>query len=154
MSQALKRIEKELKVFNEDEHDEKFTAGPVDESDMFVWEGTIPGPEDSPYEGGVFKLSIKFPKDYPYKPPEVLFLTKIYHPNVKRDTGSICLDLLKDQWAPNTTIMQIYNAIQNLLSIPNCDHPLEKEIAKECNENNEQYKKTAKEWTEKYAQEE
>ena len=69
MSQALKRIEKELKVFNEDEHDEKFTAGPVDESDMFVWEGTIPGPEDSPYEGGVFKLSIKFPKDYPYKPP-------------------------------------------------------------------------------------
>ena len=111
-------------------------------------------PPDSPYEGGVFKLSIKFPKDYPYKPPEVLFITKIYHPNVKRDTGSICLDLLKDQWAPNTTIMQIYNAIQNLLSVPNCDHPLEKEIAKECMENNEQYKKTAKEWTEKYGHDE
>ena len=151
MSQALKRIEKELKVFNEDEHDDAFTAGPIDESDMFAWEGTIPGPEDSPYEGGVFKLSIKFPKDYPYKPPEVLFITKIYHPNVKRDTGSICLDLLKDQWAPNTTIMQIYNAIQNLLSVPNCDHPLEKEIAKQYTEDKDTYDKTAKEWTEQYA---
>ena len=50
--------------------------------------------------------------------------------------------------------MQIYNAIQNLLSVPNCDHPLEKEIAKECMENNEQYKKTAKEWTEKYGHDE
>ena len=114
MAQALKRIEKELKAFNEGEHDDNYTAGPDDESDMYKWSATFPGPEESPYEGGVFKLRIEFPKDYPYKPPKVEFVTKVYHPNVKRDTGYICLDLLKDQWNPQTSLMQIFEAINKL----------------------------------------
>ena len=58
---------------------------------------------DSPYSGGVFFLSISFPTDYPFKPPKVSFTTKIYHPNINAN-GSICLDILRDQWSPALTI--------------------------------------------------
>jgi len=58
---------------------------------------------DSPYAGGVFFLSISFPTDYPFKPPKVSFTTKIYHPNINAN-GSICLDILRDQWSPALTI--------------------------------------------------
>lgn len=64
---------------------------------MFTWQATIMGPGDSPYQGGVFFLTIKFPTDYPFKPPKVQFNTKIYHPNINA-SGGICLDILKDQW--------------------------------------------------------
>ena len=152
MAQAQKRIEKELKFFNEEEHDEAFTAGPVDESDLFKWEASFPGPEESPYEGGTFQLSIEFPKDYPFKAPTVLSKTKVYHPNFKQDTGSICLDILKDQWSPEIKVIDILRAIQNLLINPNCDHPLEKEVAKQYLEDKAAFDATAKQWTEQHAQ--
>ena len=150
MSQALKRIQKELAEFNKEEQ-EGFTAGPVDDSDMFKWTATLTGPEDSPYEGGNFELSMEFPKDFPFKPPKVEFTTKVYHPNVK-STGTICLDILKDAWSPDITVSKILLAIQNLLINPNIEHPLEPEIAKQYTDNRDKYNETAKEWTEKYAQ--
>ena len=150
MSQALKRIQKELTDFNKEEP-EGFTAGPVDDSDMFKWTATLTGPEDSPYEGGNFELSMEFPKDFPFKPPKVEFTTKVYHPNVK-STGTICLDILKDAWSPDITVSKILLAIQNLLINPNIDHPLEPEIAKLYTDDRDKYNETAKEWTEKYAQ--
>ena len=151
MAQALKRIEKELKKFNEEEP-EGLTAGPPDDSDMFKWDASLKGPENSPFEGGTFNLSIEFPKDYPFKPPKVEFTTKVYHPNVK-STGTICLDILKDAWSPDISVSQILIAIQNLLINPNIDHPLEPDIAKQYKEDKAAYEKTAEEWTEKYAKE-
>ena len=70
---------------------------------MYNWHATIIGPEDSPYNGGLFFLNIVFPTDYPFKPPKVTFVTKIYHPNINAN-GGICLDILKDQWSPALTI--------------------------------------------------
>ena len=58
---------------------------------------------ESPYTGGVFFLAIHFPTDYPFKPPKVNFTTRIYHPNINSN-GSICLDILRDQWSPALTI--------------------------------------------------
>ena len=151
MAQALKRIEKELKKFNE-EDPEGLTAGPPDDSDMFKWDASLKGPENSPYEGGTFNLTMEFPKDYPFKPPKVEFTTKVYHPNVK-STGTICLDILKDAWSPDISVSQILIAIQNLLINPNIEHPLEPDIAKQYKDDKGEYEKTAKEWTEKYASE-
>ena len=150
MAQALKRIQKELTEFNK-EPPEGFSAGPVDDSDMFKWEASITGPEESPYENGTFQLSIEFPKDFPFKPPKVEFTTKVYHPNVK-STGTICLDILKDAWSPDITVSKILLAIQNLLINPNIDHPLEPEIAELYKKDKNAYNEKAKEWTEKYAQ--
>ena len=70
------------------------------------------GPGDSPYAGGVFFVLIHFPPDYPFKPPKVQFQTKVYHPNVNTQ-GSICLDILKEQWSPALTISKV-----SLLSQP------------------------------------
>ena len=153
MSQAIKRIQKELAEFNKatDLEEKGYAAGPEDDSNMFKLNATIPGPEDSPYEGGSFNLSIEFPKDYPFKPPKVLFTTKVYHPNVKKDTGTICLDILKDQWSPDIKLTQVLMAINNLLINPNVDHPLEEEIAKQYKENKEAYDEAAKKWTEEHA---
>ena len=152
MAQALKRIKKELEEFNKSELEEKgYSAGPEDDSDMYKWVATIPGPEDSPYEGGSFCLSLEFPKDYPFKPPKVLFTTKVYHPNVKKDTGTICLDILKDQWSPDIKVSQVLMAINNLLINPNVDHPLEEEVAKQYKEDRKAYDETAKQWTEEHA---
>lgn len=64
------------------------------------------GPSDSPYSGGVFFVNIHFPPDYPFKPPKVQFATKVYHPNVNSQ-GSICLDILKEQWSPALTISKV-----------------------------------------------
>ena len=58
---------------------------------------------DSPYAGGEFVLSVTFPTDYPFKPPKISFKTRIFHPNINKD-GSICLDILRDQWSPALTL--------------------------------------------------
>ena len=148
---AMKRIKKELEDFNKDPP-EGCSAGPIDDNDMFNWQATFPGPENSPYEGGNFTLKMQFPKDYPFKPPKVEFETKVYHPNVKSATGAICLGILKDDWSPQITVPKILMSISTLLTDPNVEHPLEEEIAKQYTQNRELYDKTAKEWTEKYAE--
>ena len=61
------------------------------------------GPEETPYTGGVFFLNIHFPTDYPFKPPKVTFVTRIYHPNITIK-GFMSLDILDDQWSPLLTI--------------------------------------------------
>lgn len=76
------------------------------------------GPGDSPYSGGVFFLAIHFPTDYPFKPPKVNFTTRIYHPNINSN-GSICLDILRDQWSPALTISK---GIYTRLPAPDCGH--------------------------------
>ena len=126
------------------------SAGPTNEADQFHWQATIMGPEDSPYAGGIFFLNIHFPPDYPFKPPKVSFTTKIYHPNINSN-GSICLDILKDQWSPALTISKVLLSISSLLTDPNPDDPLVPEIANLYKNNRDQYSTTAREWTNRYA---
>ena len=146
---ALKRIQKELIDFNKDPP-ANCSAGPSNESDLFHWQATIMGPQDSPYQGGVFFLNINFPTDYPFKPPKLTFTTRIYHPNINSN-GSICLDILKDQWSPALTISKVLLSISSLLTDANPDDPLVPEIANIYKTDRPKYENTAKEWTRKYA---
>jgi ubiquitin-conjugating enzyme E2 D len=125
------------------------SAGPVGD-DMFHWQATIMGPEDSPYSGGVFFLDIHFPADYPFKPPKVHFTTRIYHCNINSN-GGICLDILKDQWSPALTISKVLLSICSLLTDPNPDDPLVPDIAQLLKTDRTRHDSTAREWTSKYA---
>uniref|UniRef100_A0A8C7YVC8 Ubiquitin-conjugating enzyme E2D 2 (UBC4/5 homolog, yeast) n=1 Tax=Oryzias sinensis TaxID=183150 RepID=A0A8C7YVC8_9TELE len=113
------------------------SAGPVGD-DMFHWQATIMGPNDSPYQSGVFFLTIHFPTDYPFKPPKVAFTTRIYHPNINSN-GSICLDILRSQWSPALTISKVLLSICSLLCDPNPDDPLVPEIARIYKTDREKY---------------
>lgn len=146
---ALKRIQKELIDLGKDPP-ANCSAGPIDEKDQYHWQATIMGPDDSPYAGGVFFLNIHFPTDYPFKPPKCNFTTRIYHPNINSN-GSICLDILKDQWSPALTISKVLLSISSLLNDPNPDDPLVPEIAHIYKSDKTKYEATAREWTRKYA---
>jgi len=145
---ALKRINKELQDLGRDPP-AQCSAGPVGD-DLFHWQATIMGPPDSPYQGGVFFLTIHFPTDYPFKPPKVAFTTRIYHPNINSN-GSICLDILRSQWSPALTISKVLLSICSLLCDPNPDDPLVPEIARIYKTDREKYNELAREWTRKYA---
>ncbi|XP_034564186.1 ubiquitin-conjugating enzyme E2 D3-like isoform X1 [Notolabrus celidotus] len=145
---ALKRINKELQDLQKDPP-AQCSAGPVGD-DMFHWQATIMGPGDSPYQGGVFFLTIHFPTDYPFKPPKVAFTTKIYHPNINSN-GSICLDILRSQWSPALTVSKVLLSICSLLCDPNPDDPLVPDIAQIYKNDKLRYNRIAKEWTNKYA---
>lgn len=147
---AQRRIQKELTDIQKDPP-AGCSAGPVDD-DLFNWEGFIMAPADSPYAGGVFKLGIRFPTDYPFKQPTVTFLTKIYHPNIN-SSGGICLDILKSQWSPALTISKVLLSILSLLTDPNPDDPLVPEIAHLYKSNRAEYEMTARQWTIQYATE-
>merc|ERR1711911_292862 len=125
------------------------SAGPVGE-DLFHWQATIMGPPDSPYQGGVFFLTIHFPTDYPFKPPKVTFVTKIYHPNINAN-GSICLDILKNQWSPALTISKVLLSISALMADPNPDDPLVPEIANLFKSNRESFNKLCEQHTNEHA---
>jgi ubiquitin-conjugating enzyme E2 D/E len=126
------------------------SAGPTGEN-QFHWQATVLGPHDSPYSGGTFFLNIIFPTDYPFKPPQCNFVTRIYHPNIDTN-GSINLDILKDQWSPAMTISKVLLSISSLFTNINLDDPLVPEIAQLYKTDKAKFEATAREWTKKYAQ--
>lgn len=145
---ALRRINKEWRDLVDDPPS-NVSAGPLG-PDMFHWTATIVGPSDSPYEGGLFFLDIRFPPDYPFKAPVVRFQTKVYHPNIDQH-GNICLDILKNEWSPALNIGNVLLSISSLLTDANPDDPLVPTIAHQYRTNREAYQKTARQWTMQYA---
>ncbi|XP_065066796.1 ubiquitin-conjugating enzyme E2 N [Rhopilema esculentum] len=125
------------------------TASP-DENNARYFHVIISGPKDSPFEGGIFKLELFLPEEYPMSAPKVRFMTKIYHPNVDK-LGRICLDILKDKWSPALQIRTVLLSIQALLSAPNPDDPLANDVAEQWKVNESQAIETAKAWTRLYA---
>ncbi|XP_055966798.1 ubiquitin-conjugating enzyme E2 T isoform X2 [Sorex fumeus] len=114
----------------------------------------IIGGINTPYEKGVFKLEVNVPERYPFEPPQIRFLTPIYHPNID-SAGRICLDVLKlppkGAWRPSLNISTLLTSIQLLMSEPNPDDPLMADISAEFKYNKPVFLKNAREWTEKHA---
>ncbi|CDU19028.1 ubiquitin-conjugating enzyme E2, putative [Plasmodium yoelii] len=148
-SKELLRLQKELKDI-ENENVQEIDAH-IKDSNFFEWVGFIKGPEGTPYEGGHFTLAITIPNDYPYNPPKIKFVTKIWHPNISSQTGAICLDVLKNEWSPALTIRTALLSIQALLSDPQPDDPQDAEVAKMYKENHALFVKTASVWTKTFA---
>merc|ERR1711907_71985 len=101
MQKANKRIDKEYK--------ELTTNAPAGfvikaENVFDTWDVYMQGPEDTPYAGGTFHIKMKFPDNYPFKPPKATFQTKMYHPSIKKDSGEICKDIYEEGWVPTKTI--------------------------------------------------
>ncbi|KAK4529587.1 hypothetical protein CCYA_CCYA02G0444 [Cyanidiococcus yangmingshanensis] len=110
----------------------------------------LAGPEGSPYEGGVFRLELFLPADYPMQAPRARFLTKIYHPNIDR-LGRVCLDILKDRWSPALQIRTVLLSIQALMSEPNPEDALNNEAAELWKKDAARAKEIAHQWTLEYA---
>lgn len=121
-----------------------------DESNARYFHVLVAGPEGSPFEGGIFKLELFLPEEYPMMPPKVRFITKIYHPNIDK-LGRICLDILKDNWSPALQIRTVLLSIQALLSAPNPDDPLANDVAEQWKYNEQDAIEIAREWTIIYA---
>ena len=146
---TIARIQKELDDMTRDAP-VGCSAGPVSD-DIMHWEACIWGlPEDSPYFGGTFKLDVRFPPSYPFAPPKLAFKTKVFHCNVSH-TGSICLDILKDQWSPALTLSKVLLSILSLLTEPNPDDPLSNDVADLYKHNRGEHDIQARSWTRRFA---
>jgi len=110
------------------------------DGNLLSWTATIKGPEDTPYQGLKFKLSLDFPSNYPMSPPAVLFTTPMFHPNVDM-AGRICLDILKDKWSAVYNVQSILLSLQSLLGEPNNKSPLNGQAAELWDSDPQEYKR-------------
>lgn len=122
----LKEMEK-----NNDPQAVKFILdkSPVDDPSANIILGRIL-PNSNIYNQAAFQIEIKLPPEYPFKAPELRFVTKIYHPNVD-DQGKICVDVLNsnETFKPTTSLTEVVKAVVTLIDHPNIDHALTPEIA-------------------------
>lgn len=146
-----KRIQKEIADLRKSSNSDIITIEPQPGNDLSKWTGTLLKPPE-PYSGGIYKLKITIPPDYPFKPPHIVFDTPIFHPNISQD-GIICVDILKNNWSPALTLERIMLSIMMLLETPNPDDPLDAGAASLYKRNREEYNKRVKEHVSKYAKE-
>jgi ubiquitin-conjugating enzyme E2 A len=112
---AQRRLMNDLKSLQKEE---TLVASPRDDNIM-IWDAVLPGPDDTPWEGGLFNLVLTFSDEYPNQPPRVKFTTPgVFHPNVYTN-GDICLDILKSSWSPAYDVRMLLLSIQSLLAEPN-----------------------------------
>jgi len=126
---AAKRLRKELQnieraAMSGNADDRDVYLRPTSMSSLLNWTALIRGPEDTPYDGGIFQLNIRCGTDYPLAPPSITFVTKVFHPNVHFRTGDVCLDILKKEWSPAWGLQAACRAVLALLSDPDADSPL------------------------------
>nr|AAT12398.1 ubiquitin-conjugating enzyme E2-17KDa [Antonospora locustae] len=102
---AKRRLMKDLKALKE-MRDETIYATPF-EDNILTWCAVIIGPKDTFFEDGTFSLILSFKESYPQSPPEVKFVSKVFHPNVYA-SGDLCLDILKNRWSPTYDVCNLF----------------------------------------------
>uniref|UniRef100_A0A803LTP9 UBC core domain-containing protein n=1 Tax=Chenopodium quinoa TaxID=63459 RepID=A0A803LTP9_CHEQI len=150
VSMAKQRMLNELCKSSTDENVSHCCYGPVDIHDPFRLQAIIIGPSDTPFDGGIFFLTIRIPHDYPFKPPKIKFRTKVFHPNVGSD-GTIHVDILSNTWTPALTIEKLLLSICSFLPDPNHKKDSCSSVCDLYWNHRKRYNKIAREWTHKYA---
>ena len=145
------RILKDIEIITNQEDTPWITVSPVC-SDISHLLAEIKGPPKSPYKGGVFWIDVQFPLHYPFEPPKLQFLTRIYHPNID-SRGYIRLDLLEKErgWSSPITLFSVLASICFLLDDPGLEDPLVPEIAEIYCKNYDLYCQNARAYTARYA---
>lgn len=143
------RINKELQELTQNPP-ENCSVGLVGDS-ITEWRVRLSGPEGSPYQGGNFSLLISIPANYPFRAPDARFETRIYHPNVKSDDGSICTELYQANWSPTKNIRHILELLLSTLHNPSPEHAVEPEIAQQLMNNPDAFAATCRQWVNQYA---
>merc|ERR1719159_673760 len=123
----MKRVLTELKKIASVGAGEGLHVFPASDNVLF-WRVLLEGPPSTPFEGGVFALTVEIPDAYPLQAPRINFETPIYHCNMS-DSGKICLDLLQDRWNPTTTVAKALQAVRELVKEPDTDNALRQWIA-------------------------
>lgn len=73
------------------------------DNNIYEWHFTIRGPENSEFEEGIYHGRIELPVEYPFKPPNIYFLTPSGRFDIKT---KICLNITKfhpENWNPSWT---------------------------------------------------
>mmetsp|Transcript_4356 Transcript_4356/g.4868 ORF Transcript_4356/g.4868 Transcript_4356/m.4868 type:complete len:149 (-) Transcript_4356:111-557(-) len=127
-----------------------WSIGQEFQQDEYRWLILLIGPENSPYEGGIFLLKLTFPEEYPHKRPIIQFITPIYHPNVTGD-GQLTLSLFREFWNSSCSILELMDYLIEILQEPN-EFELNGEDSGEVFQQDlAKYAKSAKIWTKKHA---
>ncbi|KAF2868489.1 ubiquitin-conjugating enzyme E2-24 kDa [Massariosphaeria phaeospora] len=150
-SNRARRIAKEIADIKADQLSQIFVEPAGNGDDLTHLRGHFRGPPDTPYEGGTFFVDIKIPSEYPFRPPNMRFETKMWHPNVSSQTGAICLDTLSSQWSPVLTIKSALISLQSLLSTPEPKDPQDAEVAGMLIRNPAEFEHVARDWAVKFA---
>lgn len=142
------RIRRELTEITQ--HPPPNCSAELYKDDLFHWRATILGPIGTVYENGTFRLDIRFPAAYPFRPPQIRFITRIYHCNVD-SRGVICLDVLNERWSPVMNIAKVLLSIWVLIGECNPLDPLVMGIADQYQNNRKEHDKIASFWTRRFA---
>lgn len=113
------------------------------------------GPEETPFTGGLWKIHVELPDQYPYKSPSIGFVNRIFHPNIDELSGSVCLDVINQTWSPMYDMLNIFEVfLPQLLRYPNPSDPLNGEAAALMMREPKAYEAKVKEYVAKYASKE
>ncbi|XP_067944999.1 ubiquitin-conjugating enzyme E2 U-like [Watersipora subatra] len=117
---------------------------------IYEWSAKIHGPIGTHWEGGIFRVYLKFDEHYNCQPPRVCFHTIPYHPNIDMITGQPCIDYLDDysKWSGSIKIASVLVQIQNMLGNPILSQAINAEAADMLINSPEMYKKVVSECVE------